>query len=280
MRRRRRKEAIMGDERHIETACPVERVSPAGEHCFFGYYEGEILIGVEPYNGSTTESVTIDAGGTQFYFMSIELYLHDPGGTAASSVTVRGIGPESFSQVVAAQGYTTVTAPGAGGKNLVTSIELEATDFSGYPPTDGFDDVTVDFDVTDTTIPDVTINQAGGQADPTNGSPVTFGVVFSEPIDDGTFTDADVSVGGTATTGAVTVTELAPNDDTTFQVQIVMTGNGTVIPTIPAGGVEDLSGNTNNASTSTDNSVTYDGTKPNVTIDQASGQADPTKYSP
>ncbi|MDY6950217.1 MAG: choice-of-anchor D domain-containing protein [Thermodesulfobacteriota bacterium] len=132
----------------------------------------------------------------------------------------------------------------------------------------------------DTDKPDVTINQAGGQADPTNGSPVLFSVVFDEPINDATFTNADVSVGGTATTGTVTVTEVAPNDDTTFEVSIVVTGDGTVQPSIPAGGVEDLAGNTNNASTSTDNSVTYDTTKPEVTINQAGGQADPTNASP
>src|SRR5262249_2592936 len=37
---------------------------------------------------------------------------------------------------------------------------------------------------------------------------------------------------------------------------------GTVIPTIPAGGVQDTAGNTNGASTSTDNTVTFDGTAP------------------
>jgi len=132
----------------------------------------------------------------------------------------------------------------------------------------------------DTDKPDVTIDQAGGQADPTNASPVTFTAVFDEPINDATFTNADVNVGGTATTGAVTVTEIAPNDDTTFEVSIVVTADGTVVPTIPAGGVEDVAGNTNNASTGTDNSVTYDTTKPDVTIDQAGGQADPTNASP
>lgn len=132
----------------------------------------------------------------------------------------------------------------------------------------------------DTVQPDVTINQAGGQADPTNASPVTFTAVFDEPINDAMFTNSDVSVGGTATTGAVTVTEIAPNDDTTFEVSIVVTGDGTVVPTIPAGGVEDVAGNTNTASTSTDNSVTVDTDKPDVTINQVGGQADPTSASP
>ena len=42
----------------------------------------------------------------------------------------------------------------------------------------------------------------------------------------------------------------------------------------------DAAGNTNTASTSTDNTVTYDTTAPTVTINQAAGQADPTNASP
>ena len=34
----------------------------------------------------------------------------------------------------------------------------------------------------DTTDPDVTINQAGSQADPTSSSPINFTVVFNEPV--------------------------------------------------------------------------------------------------
>ncbi len=42
----------------------------------------------------------------------------------------------------------------------------------------------------------------------------------------------------------------------------------------------DGSSNPNLASTSSDNTVTFDTTGPSVTIDQASGQADPTGASP
>jgi len=117
----------------------------------------------------------------------------------------------------------------------------------------------------DTDKPDVTIDQAGGQVDPTNASPVMFDVEFDEPIDGATFMDVDVSVGGSATTGAVTVTEFASDDGTTFRVEIIVSVDGTVEPTISAGGIEDLAGNTNNASTSTDNSVTYDTDPPGLT---------------
>jgi hypothetical protein len=54
------------------------------------------------------------------------------------------------------------------------------------------------------------------------------------------------------------VTEIEPNDGTTFEISVSgMTGDGTVIASIPAGGVQDLAGNANLASTSTDNTVTY-----------------------
>jgi hypothetical protein len=132
----------------------------------------------------------------------------------------------------------------------------------------------------DETPPNVTLNQAAGQPDPTSSSPVEFTAEFDEPIDAATFTSADVTVGGTATTGAVTVTEIGPSDHTTFSVSVVVTGDGTVTASIPASVVEDLAGNTNAASTSTDNTITYDASKPCVTIDQAVGQSDPTNASP
>ena len=59
-----------------------------------------------------------------------------------------------------------------------------------------------------------------------------------------------------------------------------MTTDGTVIATMPAGAANDAVGNANTASTSTDNTVTYNTTAPTVTINQAAGQNDPTNASP
>ena len=118
-------------------------------------------------------------------------------------------------------------------------------------------DNTVTFD---TTKPTVTINQAAGQTDPTNSSPINFTVVFSESVTG--FTGVDVTLSGTAgaTTAAVT------GGPTTYNVAVSgMTSDGTVIATVPAGGAQDAAGNTNTASTSTDNTVTYDTTAPTVT---------------
>src|SRR5213592_2641734 len=56
--------------------------------------------------------------------------------------------------------------------------------------------------------------------------------------------------------------------------------DGTVIAGIPANAATDAAGNGSSASTSADNTVTYDGTAPTVTINQATGRADPANGSP
>ncbi len=119
----------------------------------------------------------------------------------------------------------------------------------------------------DSTAPTVTINQAATQADPTNSSPINFTVVFSEPITG--FTDADVIVGGTAGASTVAVTEIAPNNGTTYNAAVAgMTVDGTVSVSIPAGAAKDVSNNDSFASSSTDNVVTYfDGAGPSVAVD-------------
>ena len=123
----------------------------------------------------------------------------------------------------------------------------------------------------------VTINQAGGQADPTNAGPINFAVIFSKPVTD--FTTADVNLLTGTAPGTLTAT--VTGSGTTYNVAVNgMIGSGTVIATIPAGGVHDSAGNGNANSTSTDNTVTYDVTAPTVTINQAAGQADPTGVSP
>ena len=50
--------------------------------------------------------------------------------------------------------------------------------------------------------PTVTIDQAAGQADPTNASPINFTVVFSETVDG--FTGSDVSFSGSTAPGTLT----------------------------------------------------------------------------
>ncbi len=112
----------------------------------------------------------------------------------------------------------------------------------------------------------VTINQAAGQADPTNASPVNFTVVFSEPVTG--FVTGDVTLTGAAGATTGTVAEVAPNNGTTYNVAVTgMTGPGTVIATIPAARALSAGNADNQASTSTDNTVTYDATAPDTSID-------------
>ncbi len=117
--------------------------------------------------------------------------------------------------------------------------------------------------------PNVTINQAGGQNDPTNNGTIHFTVVFSKAIDPATFASGDISISGTATGTSVGMP--TTSDNITWNVPVTVTGDGTVIASMNAGVVADPapSSNTNNASTSTDNTVTYDTTAPLVTISGA-----------
>src|SRR5205085_170110 len=99
----------------------------------------------------------------------------------------------------------------------------------------------------DKTAPTVTINQAVGQADPANASPINFTVVFSESVTG--FAAGDVTITGTAGgTKTVTVT----GSGTTYNVAVSGMTDGTVIATVPAGGAQDAANNNNTASTSTD----------------------------
>ena len=128
--------------------------------------------------------------------------------------------------------------------------------------------------VVDTAGPTVTINQAAAQADPTKTSPVHFTVVFSASVTD--FATGDVTLGGSAGATTATVT----GSGTTYDVAVTgMSTTGTVIASL-APGVATSSGHPSAASTSTDNTVTWDVTAPTVTINQAVGQADPTGTTP
>ena len=96
-------------------------------------------------------------------------------------------------------------------------------------------DNTVTFDVS---APTVTINQAAGQADPTNASTINFTVVFSESV--ANFATGDVTLSGTAGATTATVT----GSGTTYNVAVSgMTTSGTVIATLGAGVASDAAGN-------------------------------------
>ncbi|MCA9344711.1 BspA family leucine-rich repeat surface protein, partial [Candidatus Saccharibacteria bacterium] len=109
----------------------------------------------------------------------------------------------------------------------------------------------------------VSINQKSGTTDPNPSYTSVFEVVFSEAIDETTFTDADITLGGTAPGQTVqSITESGSFDNTTYDIRIEATSAGTIQPTIAQELVvaEADGANTNQTSSSTDNTVTYDET--------------------
>lgn len=138
--------------------------------------------------------------------------------------------------------------------------------------------------IVDNIAPTVTINQSGTQADPTTALPVNFAIVFSEPIDASTFTVADIRQNGTALGITWSITNSGDNQN--FTLSAVASGAGTLVPSLNAGSdsaivVKDRAGNHNSASTSADNSVSFNDTiAPTVTINQTGTQVDPTSALP
>ncbi len=103
----------------------------------------------------------------------------------------------------------------------------------------------------------VTINQAGGQADPTSDLPVNFTAVFSEPIDTSTFTSGDIFQNGSATGLSWSIAD--SGDHRTFTVSATASSAGRDCPCHPGGSVQDNSLLYNSTSTSSDNAVTLCG---------------------
>lgn len=102
--------------------------------------------------------------------------------------------------------------------------------------------------------PTVTINQGSGQNDPTNNATVVFDVLFNETISGFDVTDINLSGDVTAS-----VTSVSASSGTSFTVTTNISANeGDIIAQVLAGGVTDAFGATNQASTSTDNTIEYD----------------------
>ena len=189
-------------------------------------------------------------------------------GTANANVVIGGTNPN----------YTfTVSGIFPDGTIVASLPASKAQDLAGN---DNAASTSTDNSVTlDNTMPAVTINQAAAQADPTRSTPLNFAVVFSEPVTG--FTNADVIVSGSnANVGTASIT--VTGSGTTYNVAVsnVSSNGGTVSASVRPQAAVDLAGNQSAASTSTDNTVTFDNASPTVTINQAAGQADPTNALP
>ena len=156
------------------------------------------------------------------------------------------------------------------------TICIRTTDSGGLTFDKQFTILVIDLDENS---PTVTIDQAAGQVDPANISPINFTAVFSEAVSG--FTGTNVTLSGTALPTVAVVSEIAPNDGTTYNVAVSgMTGFGTVTASINAGVVTDAAGNGNIASTSTDNTVTFDPDYPVVLFDSDTTPANGSTLMP
>ncbi len=132
-------------------------------------------------------------------------------------------------------------------------------------------------EIFDVSRPSVTVQQAAGQSDPTNVSPINFTVTFSEEVTG--FEETDVDFSGSTTPGNLSAS--IGGSGPVYTVSVVgMTNGDTVVVSIPADVVQDSAGNFNTPSLSADNLVVFDDEQPSVTIVQAPGQADPAYQSP
>ncbi len=168
----------------------------------------------------------------------------------AADVTVTNGALSGFA-ATNARVYTFNITPTGQGAVSVTVAAGVAHDAAGTANAAGSMNTTYD-----TVAPTVTVNQKPGQADPTVASPIAFTVVFSEPVTG--FGQTKVTLSGTANPTTAEVTEVAPNNGTTFEVAASgMSSDGTVVCQVGAGKVADTADNANAPSTSTDNSVTW-----------------------
>jgi len=129
----------------------------------------------------------------------------------------------------------------------------------------------------DNVAPTVTINQTGGQSDPSATQPINFTVVFSESVSG--FDGSDVSLAGsTADVSAASVA--VSGSGSIYNVKISnIVSSGQVRVGIAAGAARDSAGNLSSASTSTDNSVTIISKNTSFDFD-GDGKADVSVYRP
>jgi hypothetical protein len=181
-----------------------------------------------PANPSNSSDASFDFSGT------------DSGGSGVAIFECRLDGG-SFSDCASPQSYSSLSD----GEH---TFQVRAVDGA-----DNVDATPASFTwAVDATPPSVTVEQASDQDDRTGASPINFTVEFSEPVTG--FSDADVNLDGAA--GATTA--VVAGSGTTYTVAVSgMTADGTVTASIPANAATDAADNGNTASTSTDNTVTF-----------------------
>jgi hypothetical protein len=196
-----------------------------------------------------------------------------------------GLSPQGYYLLRHASGGGTVAACATSASSLTTATSCNDTGvpdgsytytvvakYRSFTASADSNAVTV---INDVVAPSVTVNQKAGQADPASGLPIVFTVTFSEPVTG--FAADDLTRGGTSTGGTVAVT----GSGASYEISVSGTPtDGTLSFAIAAGRAQDLAGNSNTASTSTDNTVTYDGTAPALTLTSPANGSATTDTTP
>jgi hypothetical protein len=129
----------------------------------------------------------------------------------------------------------------------------------------------------DNVAPTVTINQTSTQPDPTNRQPVAFTAIFSESVTG--FNAADITLAGSTANVSGAVIQISGSGSTYTITVRNITSSGLLRAGIVAGAAFDIAGNTNSASTSTDNTVTVSLLRPTFDFD-GDGKTDISIYRP
>lgn len=215
----------------------------------------------DPTNGTIVFDVVFDVSVTGFTGTDVSFAGSTVGGTLQANVTGSGT-------------TYTVTVTGMDGEGTVVASIPAGVAFDGSQTGNEASTSTDNSVFFDNVGSAVTINQAAGQPEPTNAATLFFDVVFAEAVTG--FSGSDVSFAG-STVGGTLVANVVQNSATSYTVEVTgMSGEGTVVASIPAGGAQDFLGNGNLASTSSDNSILFDGQGPLATINQGATQVDPT----
>jgi Bacterial Ig-like domain len=217
-----------------------------------------------PADGSATTDTTPSIGGAAGNAAgdatTVTVKIYSGAGTGGSVV-------QTLTPTRAGASWSTTASTLAQGTYTVQATQ---TDTAGNVATS-----TANTFAVDTTAPTVTVNQKSGQADPANALPIVFTVTFSEPVTG--FTASDLTRGGTSTGGTVAVNGSGASYE--IWVSGALT-DGTLTFSIGAGKAQDLAGNTNAASTSTDNTVSYDATAPALTLTTPANGSAATDVTP
>lgn len=199
-----------------------------------------------PANGSYTNDNTPTINGTGEPAATLHLVID---GGAPVNVTVDGSGNWT---------YTPGSPLGNSSHTLVATQTDAANNTSSASPTTTF--------TVDTTTLNVTVNQKAGQPDPTATNSIFYTIVFNKSIiNTSTFGPSDITIGTSPSSPGAFVNTFTQLNSTTWEFEIKGMANGTTVsPTISAAVLQDLAGNSNAASTSTDNSVLYQVTGPTI----------------